>query len=72
MKFQIKTNSLNFQLKNAVIKEYPELENIEITPSKEEQIYKSKDYYGYDEVKVKPVTNEVDENIKYFQNFSII
>lgn len=64
MKFQIKTNSLNFQLKNAVIKEYPELENLEITPSKEEQIYKSKDYYGYDEVKVNKVTNSIDENIK--------
>lgn len=64
MKFQIKTNSLNFQLKNAVIKEYPELENLEINPSKEEQIYKSKDYYGYDEVKVNKVTNSIDENIK--------
>ena len=64
MKFQIKTNSLNFQLKNAVIKEYPELENLEITPSKEEQIYKSKDYYGYDNVTINPVTNSIDENIK--------
>ena len=64
MKFQIKTNSLNFQLKNAVIKEYPELENIEITPSKEEQTFKSQNYYGYDEVKVNPVTNSIDENIK--------
>ena len=64
MKFQIKTNSLNFQLKNAVIKEYPELENIEITPSKEEQTFKSKDYYGYDKVKLNKVTNSIDENIK--------
>lgn len=64
MKFQIKTNSLNFQLKNAVIKEYPKLENLEINPSKEEQIYKSQDYYGYDTVKLNKVTNSIDENIK--------
>lgn len=64
MKFQIKTNSLNFQLKNAVIKEYPELENIEITPSKEQQTFKSENYYGYDEVKVNAVTSEIDSNIK--------
>ena len=64
MKFQIKTNSLNFRLKNAVIKEYPELENIEITPSKEEQTFKSENYYGYDEVKVNGVTSEIDSNIK--------
>ena len=64
MKFQIKTNSLNFQLKNAVIKEYPKLENLEITPSKEEQSFKSKDYYGYDNVTINPVTNSIDENIK--------
>ena len=63
MKFQIKTNSLNFRLKNAVIKEYPDLENIEITPSKEEQTFKSKNYYGYNEVKVNGVTNEIDSNI---------
>lgn len=64
MKFQIKTNSLNFQLKNAVIKEYPELENLEVIPSKEEQTFKSKDYYGYDNVTINPVTNSIDENIK--------
>ena len=64
MKFQIKTNSLNFQLKNAVIKEYPKLENLEINPSKEEQTFKSKDYYGYDNVTINPVTNSIDENIK--------
>lgn len=63
MKFNIKQNKFNFKTKYAVIKEYPDLENIEITPSKEEQTFKSKDYYGYDEVKVNPVTNEIDNNI---------
>lgn len=63
MKFNIKQNKFNFKTKYAVIKEYPDLENIEITPSKEEQTFKSKDYYGYDEVKVNGVTNEIDSNI---------
>lgn len=63
MKFNIKQNKFHFKTKYAVIKEYPDLENIEITPSKEEQTFKSKDYYGYDEVKVKGVTNEIDSNI---------
>lgn len=48
----------------STVKVYPTLENIEITPSKEEHIYKSKDYYGYDEVKVKGATSDIDENIK--------
>ena len=63
MKFNIKQNKFNFKTKYATIKEYPELENIEITPSKEEQTFKS-DKYGYDEVKVNGVTNEIDTNIK--------
>ena len=42
---------------------YPELENLEVNPTKEKQTFKSNSY-GYDEVVVNPVTNEVDENIK--------
>ena len=58
-------DELNFgNIKLDTVKVYPELENLEVNPSKEEQIYKSKDYYGYDEVKVAGITNEVDENIK--------
>lgn len=55
---------LDFEVSNSVVKVTPELENIEITPSKEEQTFKSKDCYGYDNVKVNPVTNEIDSNIK--------
>ena len=40
-----------------VIKEYPELENLEVTPSAEEQHFKS-EKYGYGEVKVKGVESE--------------
>ena len=58
-------DELNFgNIKLDTVKVYPELENLEITPSKEEQTFKSKDYYGYDEVKVNGVTNSIDENIK--------
>lgn len=39
------------------IKIYPELENLEITPSEVEQIFKS-EKYGYNEVKVKAVESE--------------
>ena len=58
-------DELNFgNIKLDTVKVYPELENIEITPSKEKQTFKSQDYYGYDEVKVAGITNEVDKNIK--------
>lgn len=43
--------------------EKPNLENIEITPSKEEQVFNHPNSDGYDEVRVKGVTSEVDENI---------
>lgn len=57
-------DELNFgNIKLDTVKVYPELENIEITPSKEEQTFKSENYYGYDEVKVNGVTNEIDKNI---------
>lgn len=55
---------INLKLENPVVEIEPKLENIEITPSKEEQTFKSKNYYGYDEVKVNGVTNEIDNNIK--------
>ena len=47
----------------SIIREYPELENVEIKPTTEEQILKS-EKYGFDEVKVLGVTAEIDENIK--------
>ena len=40
-----------------VVKEFPELENLEVTPSVEEQNFKSSQY-GYDNVKVKAVESE--------------
>lgn len=55
---------IQFKLDNKIEKVTPPLENLEVNPSKEEQIHKSKDYYGYDEVKVNKVTNSIDENIK--------
>lgn len=39
-----------------IVREYPDLENIEITPTAEEQIFKST-MYGYNEVKVKKGTD---------------
>ena len=40
------------------VKIYPELENIEITPSGIEQFFKSEGYYGYDEITVKAVASD--------------
>lgn len=49
--------SLKASLNNAVVKEYPELENLEVTPSGEQQVFKSKQY-GYDTVTVNAVESE--------------
>lgn len=49
-------------LKFNIQKVYPGLENLEVTPSKEEQNFKSS-MYGYNDVKVKAVDNTADENI---------
>lgn len=40
-----------------VIKQFPELENLEVTPTSEEQVFKS-EKYGYGEVKVNAVPSE--------------
>lgn len=45
------------QMKKVIIKQFPELENLEVTPSAEEQNFKSKKY-GYGEVKVNAVPSE--------------
>ena len=50
-------------LNNTVIHEYPELEDLEATPSKEKQNFKSSKY-GYDEVTIKAVTSDIDKNIQ--------
>lgn len=57
------TKVIRGKVNAAVIHEYPELENIEITPTVEDQVYKS-DMYGFDEVKVKGVQAYIDEDIK--------
>lgn len=51
-------------LNNSVEYRYPELENLEVNPSAEKQVFNHPNSYGYDEVVVKGVTSEVDENIK--------
>ena len=47
----------------SIIKIYPELENIEITPTVEDKKYKS-EMYGFDEILVKGVQSYIDEDIK--------
>ena len=36
----------------------PSLENLEVTPSKEQQVFKHENSYGYDKVTVEPIPNE--------------
>lgn len=55
---------IQFKLDNKIEKVSPPLENLEINPSKEEQTFKSQNYYGYNNVTINPVTNSIDENIK--------
>lgn len=57
------TINLKGKTNASIIREYPELENVEIKPTTEEQILKS-EKYGFDEVKILGVTAEIDENIK--------
>lgn len=55
--------NLELELENSVVKEYPKLENLMVEPTTEKQIFKSADYYGYNEVEIAGVTNTVDNNI---------
>ena len=48
------------KLNNAVVREYPELEDLTVTPSAEEQHFKS-EKYGYDNVIVKAIAIETEE-----------
>jgi len=47
-----------------IVKENPKLIDLDIIPSKEEQIFNHDGEYGYDVVKVAPVTADADTNIK--------
>lgn len=60
---RIKKQHLTCRLKKAVEVVTPTLENLEVTPSKQEQIFTHPNTDGYDEVKVTGVTSEVDTNI---------
>ena len=55
--------TLTGKINNAIEKVYPELEDIIITPTLEEQHFKS-EKYGYNNINVQAVNNEIDENIK--------
>lgn len=50
-------NTLNGELNASIIKEYPELENITITPTQEEQKLKS-EKYGFGDVTVKAIDSD--------------
>jgi hypothetical protein len=52
----IQKNKLNFKVQNPVIEVKPSLENLEVTPSGETQIFTHPDSYGYDEVKVNAIS----------------
>lgn len=50
--------TLDFELDVAVKEVFPPLENLEVTPTKEEQTFNHERSYGYDEVVVKPIPDE--------------
>ena len=51
-------NNLSGKLSNAIVNVYPQLENLTVTPKREEQIFKHPNSYGYDEVIVKAIESE--------------
>lgn len=53
--------SLRGRLNNPVIKQYPELEDLIISPSAEEQKFKSEKKYGYNEITVLPISIDLQE-----------
>ena len=55
--------TISGNINGSIKKVYPELENVEINPSKEKQKLKS-EKYGYNEITVNEVTSKIDENIK--------
>ena len=63
IEFGSKANEFEIDLENVVQEVQPTLEDIELTPTTEEQKFKSKTHYGYNEVTVKPVTADIDSNI---------
>lgn len=61
-------NEINFEIKDIEkinlsmdvgVKEiFPPIENLEVTPTKEQQMFNHENSYGYDEVKVNPIPDE--------------
>lgn len=55
---KIKVTKKNIKIKLGGTSVYPDLENIEITPSKEIQEFNHSERYGYDKVTVLPIPEE--------------
>lgn len=66
IEFDITPNQHEIDISDKVVELKPNLENLEVTPSSEEQIFKHEDSYGYDEVKVNAIhdDNLIADNIK--------
>ena len=63
---------INFEnVKLGIKKVYPELEDLEITPSGIEQNFKSEEYYGYNNIKVKAVESDILDVISTEENQQI-
>lgn len=57
-------NSNAVKIETGIVQVYPNLENLEVTPSNEEQIFNHPNSFGYDVVKVLGDINLIPENIK--------
>ena len=51
-------NTLNGKLNNTIEHIYPTLENLKITPTMEEQVFKHENSYGYDVVTIEAIVGE--------------
>ena len=63
IEFDFKPIEFEIEMEQAIQEIYPELENLEVTPTNEEQKFRS-EKYGYKEITVKKVTNDIDADIK--------
>ena len=68
MKIAIKPNKIELEIHTTKV--YPELEDLEVTPGKEEQNFKSSKY-GYDNVKVKAIKGKGHSHSYYIKGHKI-
>ena len=58
IEFDITPNEFEIDISDKVKEIFPPLENLEVTPTKEQQVFNHENSYGYDNVTVEPIPDE--------------